>query len=99
MKGVALGWTPHLPPVRKGKHICSLLQAEKPKASNNLATAFTTSLAPALMQEIGPISLDRDRTGGTPKKPKVNTNICILALGLQNSEFTKCLSGSLLQGS
>ena len=48
--------------------------------------------------------LGRGRTGDTPEKHRVSTYIYIyisyvLSLRLQNSDFTKCVNGSLLQGS
>lgn len=41
-----------------------------------------------------PISSEKDRAGGTPEKQKININMYILALGLKNSELTKCSNGS-----
>lgn len=46
------------------------------------------------MQVIHPISSEKDRARGTPEKQNITINMYILALGLKNSELTKCLNGS-----
>lgn len=52
------------------------------------------SPVPAPVQVIHPIYSKKDRARGTPEKQKININMHILALGLQNFELTMCLNGA-----
>lgn len=88
-EGVPLTWIPLLPPLREGTEVGPSCEQGSPRPE-----MIYHSPVPAHVQVIHAISSEKDRAGGTPEKQKININMYILALGLQNFELTKCWNGS-----
>lgn len=88
-EGVPLTWIPLLPLVREGTEVGP--SCEQGQQGQQWLTTYQSLL---LCRWSIPFPQKKNRAGRRPEKQKININMCVLALGLQNSELTKCLNGS-----